>query len=109
MSEPRIATLTIANGATTSNTLNMRGANTLRAWYGTLFGPATLPETVLFQIADSAGNWKTLESPPGTDVSVTGNDSAIAVGPFVASQVRLSCAAGVGAERIFTWEAVAAR
>ncbi len=109
MTEPRTFTFTIALGATVSNEIDLRAANTMRSWSGTLIGPATLPETVSFQVGNAAGTYGTLQSPPGTDVSMTGSSKAISVGPFVASKAKLVAGGAVAAARVFSWEAVAAR
>ncbi len=108
MSDPRIATLTIPSGQTESNVLDLRGANTLRPWYGTLYAPATLPETVTVHVADRTGAFGTLQSPPATDITIPAG-KRIAIGPITASRLKLVASAGVAADRVFTWEATAAR
>ncbi len=96
------ATLTIANGGTTSNVLN--------AWnsYGSsagmiIYSPATRPETVNFEVSSDGITWHDLQDgDPLADVTVPAAGKALYYDRLViAGQIRLVATSAVGGERVF--------
>jgi hypothetical protein len=98
MASRQRVSLTIANGGTTSDELDLHGC---RAF--SIQAPATLTGTIVLQSSDSydaSGNFATVQSPPGTDITIAASKTTVVTAaPF--NRVRLFSNAAEGAQRVF--------
>jgi hypothetical protein len=96
--------MTILNGATDSNAL-LASTSYRTASSFELFGPAALTGTVTVQVDSGSGVYKTLQSPPGTDVAIAATKSIVVLyNGWVG--MRLHSDAAEGADRVFAVRAV---
>lgn len=103
-----MGTLTIPNGTAVSNAIDAYAYNGALAI--AILAPATLTNTVSVEAADSdtAPNYRTVQSPPGTDLTVPAG-KCIVVTAFPWPGFRLKSAANEGAARDFIVYAQMAR
>lgn len=101
MASLQIVQLTIPSGASASNALS---ADSLRNCRGlSIQAPATYTGTsVVVQSANSnsGSSWTTVQSPPGTDITVAANKTTVLVEPPF-PQMRLLSDGAEAADRVF--------
>ena len=93
-------TLTIANGQTVSDVLDLGGLGARRVFSITFRSPATLPETVTLEVAESAtGTFEPYQS-GGADIVLAVGEST-PVTDVIGGALRLVAGAAVGGNRVF--------
>lgn len=93
-------TLTIANGQTVSDVLNLQGLGTRHVFGITFRSPATLPETVTLEVSETAtGTFEPYQS-GGTDITLAAGEST-PVTEVIAGALRLVAGSAVAADRVF--------
>jgi hypothetical protein len=107
MADPRVATITIPSGQTASAPLRLEDLAARHSFDAMLIAPATLPETTKVQVSMSPTElvWVDLQS-AGVDVTVIASKATALVG-VTAGALRLATGTAVGADRVFSWRAVA--
>ena len=102
----RNAVLTIANGATESDELDLAKNGARRQIAASLHAPTTLPDTVTIQLAEkTGGTYQTLQS-GGVDINPTAGKITV-LEPIVAGALKLVAASAVSAARAFRFQGVA--
>lgn len=95
----KIQSLVIANGGTSSDVLDMASENR-RPVVITLYGPSALTGTVSVQISMDGTNFQTLQSPSGTDITITAA-KCIVIAPLGPCYLKLLSSGAEGAARTF--------
>lgn len=97
-------TLTIANGATTSDRIPLNTMRAVRAM--SIQAPAALTGTVTVESGsddDDAATFTAVQSPPGTDITcAAGKTTVLVEGPFPTLRLKSSLAE-VGARTFNVW------
>jgi|SRR5262245_21212143 len=108
MPDQRFTTLTIPSGQTVSSAINLRDLAANHIWYGNIFSPAVLPETITLQTADTSTGVFGAQQSGGVDITCPAAKRT-AVQGLVAAQMRLSASGAVAADRTFIVELMALR
>jgi hypothetical protein len=98
----RIGTMTIASGQQDSNRLNRDAINNMRNL--SIIGPAALTGVTTLETGisdDDATSWRTVQSPPGTDVAIAAL-KAIPLTEIPFPTLRIHSTLAEAADRVFT-------
>mgnify|MGYP004447908831 CR=1 FL=1 len=97
----RNATLTIANGGTETDELDLGLNGARRQMAMTIHGPSALTGTVKVQISNATGGtYRDLQTSGGADINI-GAGNSVTIDPLIGAALKLVSDGAEGAERTF--------